>query len=95
MRILFTTATGTEVCELESAADGEAGCEKVRTAPEDTSSTIDANSRRIEATTSPGGQLKTYEKKHITCGQAGKVAGIDSRWGMANRPWFRTGLMPT
>jgi hypothetical protein len=38
---------------------------------------------RIEATTSPGGQLKTYEKKHITCGQAGKVAGFYSRWGMA------------
>src|SRR5947209_8052675 len=76
MRILFTTATGTEVCELESAADLEACCEKVRTAPGDTSSTRHANWRAHRGNNIPWSQLKPYEKKHITWGQAGKVAGI-------------------
>src|SRR5882762_8849662 len=53
MRILFTTATGTEVCELESAADGGACCEKVRTAPGDTSSTRHANWRAYRGNNIP------------------------------------------
>src|SRR5258707_2155669 len=53
MRTLFTTATGTEVREFGSAADGEACCEKASAAPGETSSTIDANERAYRGNNIP------------------------------------------